>query len=62
MKRLITPATVLVTATGMYGLYLTATTWSPIKSAVGLGAWAVSAIVIFRHEYRKNTPNAPRAT
>ncbi|MDF3310015.1 hypothetical protein P3H15_33915 [Rhodococcus sp. T2V] len=49
-------ATGLVTATGVYCLSLTATTWSPTMSVIGLGAWAVSATAIVRHEYLRHPP------
>ncbi|MDJ0419710.1 hypothetical protein [Rhodococcus opacus] len=56
----ITPATGLVTATGVYCLYLTATTWSPIMCVIGLGAWVVSATAIVRLEHRRHPPTTAR--
>ncbi|MDF3312580.1 hypothetical protein P3H15_47420 [Rhodococcus sp. T2V] len=53
MTPLTTPTSGLVTATGVYCLSLAATTWSPSMSVIGLGAWAVSATVIVRHQHRR---------
>ncbi|MFD9667658.1 hypothetical protein ACFWAY_39695 [Rhodococcus sp. NPDC059968] len=60
MTRLTAPTTGLVTATGVYYIYLTATTWSPTMSVIGIGAWAVSATAIVRHEYRRHPPTTAR--
>ena len=60
MTRLITPTTGLVTATGVYCLSLAATTWSPTMSVIGLGAWAVSATAIVRHQHRRHPPTTTR--
>jgi hypothetical protein len=44
----------------VYSLSLAATTWSPTMSVIGLGAWAVSATAIVRHEYRRHPPTTAR--